>query len=61
MKNATVHARELSNIAMIEGNERKYRIVIDANSVKEWVGIGWIELRTASTADKEIYPTVIRE
>jgi len=60
MKQKTVHASELSNIAMAERNETKYSIVIDQRILKEWVGIGWIELRTASTADKEKYPTVIR-
>ena len=61
MKQKTVHASELSTMAMVAGNENKYSIIIDKRILKEWVGIGWIELRTASTADKEKYPTVIRE
>lgn len=56
----TVHARELSNLKMVEGNEDKYSIVIDDGVLKEWVGIGWIELRPAIKADCEKYPTVDR-
>lgn len=56
-----VHARELSSIAMVEGNESKYRIVVDGDMLKEWVGIGWIELRKATEADREKYPEVRRD
>jgi len=56
-----VSARELSSMAMVGGNETKYRIVIDDDILKEWVGIGWIELRTATPSDTEKYPTVTRE
>ena len=55
-----VHARELGKLVMAEGNESKYSIVIDEGTVKEWVGIGWIELRTATEADSLDYPTVVR-
>ena len=43
---------------MVNGNEKKYKIVIDNGIVKEWVGIGWIEIRKATKADK--YPIVKR-
>ena len=57
---AEVHARKLGKVAMAEGNESKYSIVIDNDIVKEWVGIGWIELRTATEDDLVLYPTVTR-
>lgn len=56
----TVAARKLSNIAMVNGNENKFEIVIDGNVLKEWVGIGWIELRIATKHDQKLYPTVER-
>ena len=56
-----VHARKLSKQAMAEGNESEYSIVIDNDIVKEWVGIGWIELRQATEDDLVLYPTVTRE
>ena len=43
---------------MVNGNEKKYKIVIDNGIVKEWVGIGWIKIRKATKADK--YPIVKR-
>jgi hypothetical protein len=52
--------KELSNIAMVNGNEKKYKIVIDLGILKEWVGIGWIELRKATTKDLKTYPAVER-
>jgi len=55
-----VSARELSKKAMVEGNESEYSIVIDNDIVKEWVGIGWIELRAATEEDLVLYPTVTR-
>lgn len=58
---STVEARELGKLRMVAGNEGKYRIVIDEGLVKEWVGIGWIELRPAIPEDTEKYPTVVRE
>lgn len=55
-----VEARELSSKAMCDGNESLYGIVVDGDTVKEWVGIGWIELRSATEEDREKYPTVVR-
>ena len=55
-----VSARRLSNLAMVNGYEKLYRIVIDNDVVKEWVGIGWIELRKASPRDLKKYPIVDR-
>ena len=55
-----IEAKHLSNMAMANGNEDQYSIVIDNDVVKEWVGIGWIELREATTKDKKDYPIVRR-
>ena len=44
---------KLTNLRMTAGNEKKYRLVIDGEDVKEWVGIGWITLRKATAADKK--------
>ncbi len=50
--------KEVTNSAMIAGNEKKYTHIILNNIVKQWVGIGWIDLHIASTKDLEKYPTV---
>ena len=55
-----VDARELSKMKMASGNEATYSVVIDNGVLKEWVGIGWIELRDATPEDTEKYPTVRR-
>jgi hypothetical protein len=57
----TVPASALTNISMVEGNEKIYKIVIDNGMLKEWVGIGWIELRKATAKDKDKYPTIKRD
>ena len=57
----TVRRRELSNIRMVGGNERKYKAVIQDGVLKEWVGFGWIEVRDATPEDNEKYPVVINE
>ena len=46
--NKEIPARKLTNMAMSNGYERLYSIVVDQGIVKEWVGIGWIELRKAT-------------
>jgi len=55
----TIARSKLSNHRMIAGNEKKYSVVIVDGILKEWVGIGWIELRQATKKDKEKYPTVL--
>lgn len=53
-----VTAKELSNLRMVAGNERKYdRVVIDGK-VMSWVGIGWIEEREALPSDYDNLPVV---
>ena len=59
---APVPARDLSKMAMVGGKkERVYSVVIDGSTLKEWVGIGWIELREASPIDYLMYPQVERK
>ena len=55
-----VHVDELSNIAMVVKNEKKYSTVIDDGEVKQWVCFGWITLRDATDADRATYPAVER-
>lgn len=44
MKKKTIKRNELSNIRMAAGNEKRISKVICDGHVKEWVGIGWIDL-----------------
>lgn len=55
----TVKRAHLSPLHMAAGAERKHPRVIDGGHVKEWVGIGWIEVREATKADLAAYPHVI--
>ena len=50
--------REVSNIAMTTGKEKTLSKVIHKGILKEWVGIGWVDLRTANKDDFEKYPEV---
>jgi hypothetical protein len=54
----TVTRAELSNLRMVAGSEKKYSKAVIDGKLKEWVGIGWIELRDATAADKRRYPVV---
>jgi hypothetical protein len=55
----TIPFKEVINIAMVSRNEGKIKNVIHEGILKEWVGIGWIDLRKATKADKDKYPTVV--
>jgi len=55
-----VKASELSKFRMVAGNEKKYSAVIDNGVLKEWVAIGWIDLRKATQEDYEKFPVVER-
>lgn len=57
----TVHARELSAVKMVAGNENRYTRVIDSGNLKNWVGFGWIDEGPASAEDRAKYPEVIRD
>jgi hypothetical protein len=56
----TIAASEVTTMAMVNKNEDKYKVVIDNGFVKEWVGIGWIEIRKATPGDFRKIPEVIR-
>jgi len=47
----TLARRDVTNIAMTAGNENKISQIILDGVVKEWVGIGWIDLRDATKDD----------
>lgn len=57
----TVQARELTKFKMTAGNEKKYTAVIDEGILKEWVAIGWIDVREANETDYKKYPVVERK
>jgi hypothetical protein len=54
-----IKTSELSSLRMAAGNEKRYPIVIHNGTVKEWVGIGWIELRKATDDDCKRYPEAV--
>lgn len=54
----TVSYDDVSLIAMSTGGQRRHPIIIHEGIVKEWVGIGWIDLREATPDDKQKYPEV---
>lgn len=56
-----VKASELSTIKMTCGNEKKYKTVIDDGIIKDWVAIGWIDVREATEKDYEKIPVVERD
>jgi len=56
----TVKANQLSNLKMVAGNEKKYQTVIDNRIVKDWVAIGWIDMREATEEDYKKFPVVER-
>lgn len=56
----TVRYREVSLIGMTTGGEKRIRRVIHDGELKEWVGFGWISLRTATADDLRRYPRVKR-
>lgn len=57
-KPKTVTYRQVSTMAMVAGNEKKIRMVIHEENLKDWVGIGWVTIRKATARDKAMYPTV---
>lgn len=56
-----VKRSELTNLRMVAGNDRKYDKVIIDGRVKEWVGIGWIDLGVPSDADRLLLPEVVED
>jgi hypothetical protein len=51
--------KDVSNVAMVAGKERQYPTVIVDDRVKDWVAIGWVDLRKATEKDYDMYPIVI--
>lgn len=54
----TIPASKCSTIAMVNGGEKTHPRVIHSGQLKEWCGIGWIQLRKATERDTMLYPTV---
>jgi len=54
----TIPISKCSTIAMVNGGERTHPTVVHGVVLKQWVGIGWINLRKATQEDKEKYPSV---
>lgn len=55
----TVTFQEVSIMAMASGGERTISNVIHDGKLMHWVGIGWVEVREATEADKEQHPSVV--
>lgn len=53
-----VKRSELTNFKMVAGNDEKYECVVVNGRLKEWVGIGWIDVRAATPNDLKRYPEV---
>ena len=49
---------ELSNLRMVAGNEKKYKMVILNDHLQEWIGFGWITIRLATDEDRKEFPIV---
>ena len=61
MKPDPVKRSELSILRMVAGNEGLYTKVIDGGRLKEWIGIGWIDIGRATEEHRALYPTVIED
>ncbi len=60
MGSHVVKRSKLTTISMVAGNEKKYKKVIDTDGkVKEWVGIGWVEID--EKPDKRKHWLVVRD
>ncbi len=60
-KPRTVTPRQCAIISMCDGRgEKTHSTVIDEGIVKDYVGIGWIDIRKATSDDYKKYPTVKR-
>lgn len=47
---------KLTIVAMVAGNEKEITHVIVNGTLKQWVGIGWVDLREATREDYTQYP-----
>lgn len=59
MKIQTVKRAELTNRAMIAGNEDKYTRVIVDGTVRMWVGFGWVNEGKPSASERKTLPKAI--
>jgi hypothetical protein len=55
----TVKRSELSSWKMAAGNEKTITQVIFEGRVRDWVGIGWIDMREATSEDFATMPVVV--
>ena len=58
MKPDPVKRSELSILRMVAGNEDLYTKVVDGDRLREWVGIGWVDVGMATEEHRTLYPTV---
>jgi hypothetical protein len=56
----TVQLMDLSPRRMSEEGEKRWRIVIYADQLIEWIGYDWISIRKATTEDRTRYPRLVR-
>jgi len=55
-----VKRSELATWRMVAGNEELYTRVVEADGrLKEWVGIGWIDIGMATDEHRTLYPMVV--
>jgi hypothetical protein len=54
----TVSYRDIATAVVAAGRGKRLNHVIHNGFLKQWVGIGWIEIRLATPADYEKYPQV---
>lgn len=54
-----VSLNDLGIISMVAHNENKYQTVIFEGIVKDWVSIGWMDLREATNDDYLRFPIAI--
>lgn len=57
----TVKRSKLSNIRMVAGGEKKIKQVILDGTVREWVGIGWIDCGSPTAQQKQMLRHVIED
>lgn len=53
-----VSYRDVSTIAMVAGNEKKFTKIIHDRQIKQWVGIGWVSEEIAQPHHYLKYPEV---
>lgn len=60
MKKSKTYPRHRTHPALMGcGGRDKPRTIIDGDRVMDYVGIGWIEIRKATKADRNKFPKLI--